>query len=914
MKTVVYGKELNDEILFKLRENDTITFKQIPFKNYCFILKDDYENFNDPFIKKMETELIKSADGKEYIKLYYDGNFARKDTIEKLKEYGIKVFEGDVDSIKRFLIINQEVELHQEGLKNVFIDIETVDTKPLTYDEKDKIIANTPITAIALKDLTGKINYLANQGYKKLNRNSSKIEVEQIFFEHEEALLKAYIDIIKEYDVAYAWNGYRFDFPWLRQRCEIHKLSYPDIIEIDYLEMYKKDTYLNLQSFNLNNVAVHEFKGMIKKAITDSSFKFKDLKEVTKLDWKDITKLKKYYELAICEPEIMKEYNVQDVNLMLMIEEKNMFIKIHEMQAKIAHCLIKETMHNSNVSDYVIFKECIKRNIIRKSKPTKEEIEKIKELPGGAYTFCYKPGFYKNIANFDFKSHYPTSMVNFNISIETYAGKIEPELEQIFNKDEISLINYACKLRIGSMTKGFVEALIKKKQIELNVQSMEDLMFRFIKDYKIPEKLKKTDCIITPADINYDVIGWNVHPHRYFKKIDAIIPKICAEWLDKRDELKDKMKKIMKDKKTELKTVKPEKEIEALVNEMPEYINLKLSQNAIKINLNSFYGYFGFRGSRDYFYELPDTITTIGRYILKTMIHLSSINKYNIVAGDTDSVYIADVPQDKIVDLEIIYYDFLKTFFKQFNVELVKVQKNPKTKELENNTHWTVFQLDKIVKAAIFIKKKRYYYLDEDEVKTQGGAFKKTNTIKVAAKVQKEIVKKILFDEFNLDFINKYLNQLSEDTFNNKLLIDDITKYANVTNKIENYGKAVVDKKTGRPKIKKNGKIQYAPIPVHIEVAKKMITDGLNVDVGEKIPYIIINNKPKLSGVHKEEFENKNLTYCAAYYWTNIVSVVLEILLVTHKDLAMNELKKYWNLTDKQVMTRAKQQKTLFSL
>ena len=910
---VISGREIPEGVTFKIRNKNEVFFKDFVFKNYFYLLETDYNEASEVF-KDEVIEIVKDKNNINYAKIFFNNNYDRKNLIYKLGEYGIKAFEGDVSAVKRFLILNQDSKLKQEGLKSVFMDIETCDTQGIIRDEDNKIIANTPITSIAFKDLDGKVQYIANQAFRFLNKDSPVEVVEKSFLLNEKELLMKFIDVIKEYDIMYAWNGYRFDFPWLRQRFMIHELQYPEIIEIDYLEMFKKDTYENLKSYSLNNVSKHEFSSLIKKH-ENSVFKLGDVAEVTKIDWKEKTGLKKYYEMAIQYPELLKEYNIQDVNLMFMIENKNKFIKIHEMQAKGAHCFLKDTLYNSHVCDYLLFRECIKKNIIRKSKPSYDEKNAVVEIPGGGYTFCYKPGFYENVACFDFKSHYPTSMVNFNISIENYDGKIMPDVTTIFSDIEIKFINYCCSLTIGIISKSKIEKLINEKQEELGIEfTMEELMFRFVKNYKIPEVFKKGDCIITPADINYDTVGWRIHPHRYFKKIDAIVPMLCSNWLNERDAVKAEMKTIMKAYMKKFKDSKTIEEIKNYVKDLPEYIALDLKQIAIKLNANSLYGYFGFRGSRDYFYEIPDTITTTARFITKKTIIISEEKGYKVVAGDTDSVYISDIPDNKLNDLEITYYEYFKEFFKQFNLISSKMQVNPATKELEKNIHWTVFQLEKVIVSAIFIKKKRYYYLEDGKVKTKGGAFKKTNTIQIAKDAQKEIVKKILYKEFNQEFIIKYLAELKELNFEYNLSLDDITKYANISKNINDYGKPVVDKNTGKPKIKKDGTIQYAPIPVHIIIAKKMIEDGLNVEVGFKIPYVITEKKPRLSGVFVDDYIKYNLKYCADYYWTNITSVILEILEVTNSDLVVGVLKDFWGLTVKKIakMKEDAKQKTLF--
>jgi DNA polymerase I len=71
-------------------------------------------------------------------------------------------------------------------------------------------------------------------------------------------------------------------------------------------------------------------------------------------------------------------------------------------------------------------------------------------------------------------------------------------------------------------------------------------------------------------------------------------------------------------------------------------------QNALKILINSFYGYFGFRNSRDYLFQIPDCITTSCRFITKkTMVESRRIELIPIW-GDTDSCYFAKMDGSEI--------------------------------------------------------------------------------------------------------------------------------------------------------------------------------------------------------------------------------------------------------------------------
>ncbi len=98
-----------------------------------------------------------------------------------------------------------------------------------------------------------------------------------------------------------------------------------------------------------------------------------------------------------------------------------------------------------------------------------------------------------------------------------------------------------------------------------------------------------------------------------------------------------------------------------------------LSQ-AIKILMNSFYGVMGSAGSRFYHADLPTAITGTGQWILRETIEYFQNDGYEVVYGDTDSVFVKLPSGERVFDkaekLAIRATEHLeKTLKKHFNVE-----------------------------------------------------------------------------------------------------------------------------------------------------------------------------------------------------------------------------------------------------
>ena len=68
---------------------------------------------------------------------------------------------------------------------------------------------------------------------------------------------------------------------------------------------------------------------------------------------------------------------------------------------------------------------------------------------------------------------------------------------------------------------------------------------------------------------------------------------------------------------------------------------------AIKILMNSFYGVMGSANCRFYHADLPKAITLSGQWILKEAIKFIESRGYQVVYGDTDSVFVTLKEEDR---------------------------------------------------------------------------------------------------------------------------------------------------------------------------------------------------------------------------------------------------------------------------
>ncbi len=902
--TIVKINETKDGVQLKLRVNGEIRYEEMKFSNYFYILACDFEEISYLIYRQSKNlEPVVDKFGVEYIRIYLKNNFHRNMLRNEIEESGIKTFEADITAPKRLLIDNPNFKLNQNGLKIAFYDIETDDREGFVYDKSGEILPDSAITSIAIQEFKDngetEIKYIRNKGvdgsefdeYRKLRTELCRLKKEDLptlelvnsmkdiekkvsdaLWKGEIELLKEYFEYIKDFDVVSAYNGNGFDDAWVRFRTDAHVKAkdfqkyYDDynLVGFDYMICYKANHWTPVKSYKLDRIAYEELKSELEK----ENSVLKDIKEITKVDWKSFTDADKYFDLFLLYPDVHRDYNEQDVKLLNMLEKKLKFFKLHFMKSEKSHLLLVDTLYGSKSCDMMILKSARVKNIIKNSKPTQAEVDALVDNPPGGFTFCYIPGLHWSVKCYDFASHYLNVMRTFNISRETYKRNVPPDLTKVFNENEIKYIHY-CHDNAGKFTtkkKYFDDIEIKRKELE--VDDMERLMWKFIENYDNKIDLEENECC-TPADINLDTIGWRVHNHFIFDtKERGIVPEILDDLIIERNSIKYNLKNLDKDSF--------------------EYEVQNTKQLALKLSGNEFYGNSLFKSSREYMYEIGTAITTSARYLTKICMIETRDNGMLITNGDTDSVYCVG---DKSKE-------FLDNKFKELLNEKLKVFKTMKNRE--GKIHTIDFEYEDTYDAMIVVKKKRYYYLINGEIGGKGGYSKRSDVLLITKTLQKELMNDLFNKTFDVSFWKDKLLKFKDKVYNYELEEKDITKVSAISKQISEYGKPMIDKKTGIQKITKDGKLRFSNIPANVKIAKQMIEEGYNVVKGDKISYIVLESKPKIKPITIKEFK-KLKKYDCDYYHKTAIKGVLEILMVINKELIVNELKDCFGYTERQL-------------
>jgi DNA polymerase elongation subunit (family B) len=277
--------------------------------------------------------------------------------------------------------------------------------------------ANEAITAITIK-VKGNYFVFGVGDYSK-----HRDDVHYARCRDESDLIRRFLDLWTRWhpDVVTGWNVQFFDIPYLVNRitklfgeAEAKKLSAWNKISarevmirnreeqtydilgtaiLDYLELYKKFTYSQQESYRLDHITHVE---LGEKKIDYSEFE--TLHQLYKLDYQKFI-----------------EYNIRDVELVEKLEDKMRLIELALTLAYDNKVNYDDVFTQVRMWDAIVYNYLKKKNIVipQMSRGTKNSQYE------GAYVKDPILGMHEWVASFDLNSLYPHLIMQYNISMET---------------------------------------------------------------------------------------------------------------------------------------------------------------------------------------------------------------------------------------------------------------------------------------------------------------------------------------------------------------------------------------------------------------------------------------------------------------------------------------------------------------
>lgn len=381
----------------------------------------------------------------------------------------------------------KEVEYDQNKIKILFIDIETEsDEFPKVDNPKQKILAIT--ASIRVGSSRTYTTFGLNQ-YD--NFSDAHPDKKYVYCESEQNLLKHFFDFVHEEkpDIFSGYNSNAFDWAYIISRTEnvykkdwLKKLSpfglSPRKIQkankflggakittyqiygvgmIDWMEAYRKFTYVTRESYSLNNISHIELE---EKKLDYSEYK--SLHDLYKNNWKKFI-----------------DYNIKDTVLLDKLEDKLKLLELIIRVAYIAKVNYEDVFSPVRVWDVMIYNYLYDNGI---AIPRRQFAEKDRSNVGGRVKDP-KIGFVESTVTFDATSLYPCVMLSLNISPETFVGKIDVNeidiLEKKFDNTFIKEKNYTIASNgalFNRSQRGLIVDLIQKLFDERS--SYKNLMFK----------------------------------------------------------------------------------------------------------------------------------------------------------------------------------------------------------------------------------------------------------------------------------------------------------------------------------------------------------------------------------------------------------------------------------------------------
>ena len=216
---------------------------------------------------------------------------------------------------------------------------------------------------------------------------------------------------------------------------------------------------------------------------------------------------------------------------------------------------------------------------------------------------------------------------------------------------------------------------------------------------------------------------------------------------------------------------------------LPEFINQLMKQRAeavkkgikslsqaIKILMNSFYGVMGSTGCRFYHPHLPSAITSTGQWLLlQSKKYLESKN-YEVVYGDTDSLFI----RIKDPNTDSFNGEDLAKELNQYWKKRLKEEFGVKSYlDLEFEKYYRKFIITPMRRTEAGAKK-RYAGLvvenGDEKLEFVGMEFVRSDWTRLAKEFQVELYKKVLYNEEIQNWMNTFVEKVYKGEFDEKLV------------------------------------------------------------------------------------------------------------------------------------------------
>jgi len=271
----------------------------------------------------------------------------------------------------------------------------------------------------------------------------------------------------------------------------------------------------------------------------------------------------------------------------------------------------------------------------------------------------------------------------------------------------------------------------------------------------------------------------------------------------------------------------------------PEYRMLDARQKAVKVITNAAYGYTGWIGARWYIKPVAEAATAWGRHVIQSTVDTAEKIGLEVVYSDTDSVFVNNI-SNKIAEVS-------EKVGKEVGLEI---------------------KPDKVYTRILFTEAKKKYcgLLPDGRLDIVGLEVVRGDWANCAKNVQEKVLEIVLKEQVPkkaAEFVRNYIVDLRQ----KKVPYRDLIIWKTLTKPVEAY------------EVK-------AP---HVEAAKRLLKEGYELSMGDKIGYVITLGAGKLCEKAKPYVLASYDEVDTEYYVTNQIvpaaSRILAMFNITEEEL-----------------------------
>jgi len=302
---ISWGWRSNEPKLKLLTENDGVVYRDLPFRPYCYMRRDEVTEDTLNTIRELDETATIVEDEDYYQGELYRVHVSYPGLIRDLREaVDIETLQSDVPYSRRVLIDLDESVSEPSRILSFDLEVKADEGFP------DVEAAEQPILTIAAVGSDGR---------------------EFTFGEDDEReTIRQFLDVAADYRAIMGWNSIRFDFPYLQNRCRNlddmaeegdPRLAFDpfSFVHVDAFPTYRRILMKGGQSYALEDVGAYEFG--------------EEFEEYPEVDYSALE------EMFNENRDRLLEYNLEDARVVKRLNDRYQFKKItFGILAKRGHC------------------------------------------------------------------------------------------------------------------------------------------------------------------------------------------------------------------------------------------------------------------------------------------------------------------------------------------------------------------------------------------------------------------------------------------------------------------------------------------------------------------------------------------------------------------------------------------------